>query len=502
MAHYECALPHLHHLPVSEQAAVLAAYAHECNIKDECSVAVASQEKAIELLRDWADVGVVGVAISDLAEYLWWSGETQRALSTADDAVKVLESLDDDAGVARAYGRLAQVLMMSGKHADARPIAEHALGMAERLEAEPVVVHVLNTLGVVEFSLGAREGWNRLGESLRRARAANLYEDVVRALNNLVATARENRFYESVDEYWRQARELFEERDLDAGERCMIGDVVDALLDRGRWAEAEVQAQSVVARGSTHGRAQSLAALGRLAARRGEFDEAIRWLDEALAFQASYGGETVYPLRPARAEMSWLAGDLRTAALELQAGMSAYSETTNAWLVGEFAFWAHQIGVEFECTRQPAEPYALYLEGHKEKAAAAWAELGCPYDEAQALAVSNEVADVHRALSIFRSLGAEPAAKRAIARLRQMGATRIARGPRVSTRSNPSGLSEREIEVLVLLAKGLRNAEIAQQLVVSTRTVDHHVSAILAKLDVRSRFEAGQNAVAMGLTKT
>jgi DNA-binding NarL/FixJ family response regulator len=81
-----------------------------------------------------------------------------------------------------------------------------------------------------------------------------------------------------------------------------------------------------------------------------------------------------------------------------------------------------------------------------------------------------------------------------------MGVRKIARGPRPATRANPNGLSDREIEVLALLAQGLRNAEIAKQLVVSTRTVDHHVSSILAKLDVRSRFDAGQKANALGIT--
>ena len=86
--------------------------------------AVASQEKAIAIWRDCADTSAVGAATSDLAEYLWWNGETGRALRAADDAVRALETLDDDAGVARAYGRLAQVLMMSGMHAAVRPLAE------------------------------------------------------------------------------------------------------------------------------------------------------------------------------------------------------------------------------------------------------------------------------------------------------------------------------------------------------------------------------------------
>jgi DNA-binding CsgD family transcriptional regulator len=173
--------------------------------------------------------------------------------------------------------------------------------------------------------------------------------------------------------------------------------------------------------------------------------------------------------------------------------------TTNPWLLGEFAVWASRVDAGWGCPTRPAEPYALLLDGHPEKSAAAWAALGCPYEEALALLEVREEEPLRRALAIFQSLGAAPAAKLAVEALRTLGAGKIARGPRPSTRSNPHGLSEREVEVLALLAKGLRNAEIAEQLVVSTRTVDHHVSAILAKLDVRSRYDAGQKAIAMGL---
>jgi DNA-binding NarL/FixJ family response regulator len=141
----------------------------------------------------------------------------------------------------------------------------------------------------------------------------------------------------------------------------------------------------------------------------------------------------------------------------------------------------------------------LLLDGHPEKSAAAWAALGCPYEEAQALSETDEEESLRRALSILQSLGAAAAAKAVTDRLRDMGVRKIARGPRPATRDNPSGLSDREIEVLALLAQGLRNAEIAKQLVVSTRTVDHHVSSILAKLDVRSRYDAGQRASALGI---
>ena len=61
------------------------------------------------------------------------------------------------------------------------------------------------------------------------------------------------------------------------------------------------------------------------------------------------------------------------------------------------------------------------------------------------------------------------------------------------------GLSERELEVLRLVAGGLRNAEVAERLVLSRRTVDHHVSAVLRKLRARSRAEAADAAARLGL---
>jgi DNA-binding NarL/FixJ family response regulator len=62
------------------------------------------------------------------------------------------------------------------------------------------------------------------------------------------------------------------------------------------------------------------------------------------------------------------------------------------------------------------------------------------------------------------------------------------------TRRHPLGLTPRQEEVLSLLADVLTNAEIADRLVVSVRTVDHHVSTVLQKLGVSTRREAAKQA--------
>ena len=99
----------------------------------------------------------------------------------------------------------------------------------------------------------------------------------------------------------------------------------------------------------------------------------------------------------------------------------------------------------------------------------------------------------------LQRIGARAAAAAVTHELRGRGVRRVPRGPNSAARQNPAHLTARELEVLELLAEGKRNAEIAERLVVSRRTVDHHVSALLRKLEARTRGEAAAVAVREGL---
>src|SRR5690242_15851914 len=129
------------------------------------------------------------------------------------------------------------------------------------------------------------------------------------------------------------------------------------------------------------------------------------------------------------------------------------------------------------------------MAGDWRGAAAAWEKIGCPYEQAMALADGDNTAQL-AALEILKKLGAGPAAERLRQAMRATGVRGIPRGPRPSTRENPAGLTQRQLEVLAMLAGGLSNAQIADRLFISAKTVDHHVSAILAKLEVHTRAEA------------
>lgn len=497
-AHYAAALAHARRLAAGEHAELLAAHARECFLTDEVERAVVSERSVLQIWRSLGDRLNEGRSLTRLSQYEWWARQGTGSIDTAAEAVRILESLPAGPDLAAAYARFAQLMMVMGRLDDSIPAASKAVRLAEQVGEEQVVVSALNTLGSALVGLGRDGGWESLVESLERSLAAGLEEEAARGFNNLIASAASDRRYDLFNRYNDEATAFFTDRELDQCERCLIGSVIESLFGMGRWDEAEQIAIGVVERGQTGGRTEALANLGRIAARRGQ-PEAFDWLDQALAHQPAVGGEAGYPLRAYRAEAAWLAGDLRKAAAEIDSAYRDLTGYTKDWYVGDLAWIARLVGVDLDVNRPLPEPYTFYLQGYPQKAAAAWATIGCPYEEAAMLAESADEADLRRSLAMLRSLGAAPLAQMVEERLRASGASRIPRGPRASTLANPAGLSTREVEVLRLLSEGMRNAEIASTLVVSTRTVDHHVSAILGKLGASSRVAAARKAGELGL---
>jgi DNA-binding CsgD family transcriptional regulator len=204
----------------------------------------------------------------------------------------------------------------------------------------------------------------------------------------------------------------------------------------------------------------------------------------------------------ARAEAAWLEGDRHGVAEATEGVLPLASERKWGLLAGELADWRRRAGLGPAVPAEIAQPYVLQLTGEWAPAAERWREIGCPYEAALALADADEEEPLRRALEALQRLGARPAAdlvarrlrELGMRRLRELGMRRLSRRPRRATAANPAGLMARQLEVLALLPAGLRNADIAARLHISEKTVDHHVSAILAKLGVRSRREAARVA--------
>jgi DNA-binding NarL/FixJ family response regulator len=115
------------------------------------------------------------------------------------------------------------------------------------------------------------------------------------------------------------------------------------------------------------------------------------------------------------------------------------------------------------------------------------------------LVLTGEETEMRAGLDVMRALGARSTIDRLLRELRARGVARIPRGPAPTTLSNPVLLTKKQAAVLELVAAGLSNNEIADRLFISTRTAAHHVSAVLAKLDARSRAEAAARARQLGI---
>jgi DNA-binding CsgD family transcriptional regulator len=234
--------------------------------------------------------------------------------------------------------------------------------------------------------------------------------------------------------------------------------------------------------------------LGRIRARRaqpGAWDQ----LDAAAA--AADGTQepaSVVPARLSRAEAHWLAGNTAAAHREAVLAAAAAAAAASPWLRGESAAWlrrtAMSSGPAEAVPVEIAAPYRLGLAGDWRGAARIHADRGCRYDAALALFDSGEESGLRQALDVFTELGATAAVKLTRLTLRRLGVRSIPVGPRAATRADELGLTRREHEVLDLLSEGLTNLEIAARLYISAKTVNHHVSAVLAKLGVSTRAQA------------
>jgi DNA-binding CsgD family transcriptional regulator len=204
------------------------------------------------------------------------------------------------------------------------------------------------------------------------------------------------------------------------------------------------------------------------------------------------------PVRAARAEAAWLRGDLPTVASEARSALDLAITQHHPWFIGELSYWMKRAGESHAPCDSCAEPFALELNGRWQEAAGAWQQLGCPYEQARALSQGDADAQLE-ALKLFEQLGARPSAESVRRQWRSAGRRGLPRGLRPSTQTNPHQLTAREVEVLQLLCEGLRNSEIAERLFRSVRTIDHHIAAIFAKLDVTSRVEAVTVAMRTGI---
>ncbi|HSP73219.1 MAG TPA: LuxR C-terminal-related transcriptional regulator, partial [Gaiellaceae bacterium] len=437
-----------------------------------------------------------------LSRLAWFLADNAAAESEGRKAVELLEGLPPGAELARAYSHMADLRMLASDVAGARDWGGRAIELAERLGETEILVHALHNVGAAELYANAPDGEEKLARSLALALEAGLEEHVARAHANLAAAAIRARDYVVGDRHLAAGIDYSRERDFDSWLLYMTGWQARSRLDQGRWDDAEADAVEVLEHPAVvaPSRITPLVVLGLLRARRGDADP---WslLDEALALARATGEvRRLAPVAAARAEARWLAGEPDLVAAETEPALALAGERGEAWAAGELCAWRRRAGAaEPTPAVVAAEPFRLELAGEPEAASRRWRQLGCPYDAALVLLDGAGERGLRSSLAELQRLGARSAADRVARMLRERGVRDLSRGPRASTRRNPAGLTARELEVLQLLGEGLRNAHIAERLVLSAKTVDHHVSAILRKLQAATRTEAAVQASRLGI---
>ncbi len=488
-------------LPAAARADLLERLSFECYLTDQQSEAISALEGALECHRSVGDIRREGLGLCSLSARRWCAGDIPGAEHAATTAVSVLERLPPGPELARAYSTASGFAMNAEKVEPALAWGERAMALLEQFPDRQTLVFQLNNSGTIALLAGRSEGRDQLERSIALAREAGLEDHVGRGYIHLGwvgSRTRQTALIDRLDE----GIDYCTERGLDLWRLYLICYRSRSDLDGGRW-DAAAKAASFVLGQPDHSSLLRIVALTTLAVVRGRRGDPDPWslLEEARAMVSPADSlQLLAPVAIASAEAAWLDDRPDRVREASDAALSLAMDLNAQWVIGELAFWRWRAGIDETCPPGAAEPFAVHISsGGGEQAAEGWRRIGCPYEAALALTDSDDVESLRRGHDELRQLGAGPALDRAARRLRSLGIGGMPRGPRSSTRENPAQLTNREVEVLALIRSGIRNADIARHLVLSPRTVDHHVSSILRKLDVKTRGEAAAAATRLGL---
>ena len=472
--------------PSVERARVLAADARLLMLHGRPKDSAAMCEEAISITRDAGADDVRGQALSTLGCDLFCLGDRRRAIDHLTEAMRIAEECSPE-DLWRAYANLGEALEQDGRLDDAVALGLEGGELVRALGQRSWGAYILGMVASLLVRLG------RLDEA----------EELVASGLDVLIEGIDTAVLKSVSAEIRVLRGDPEHARSDLGDALRAAGATTDWMIRSMLIDRQVL----------------------LAVHAGEPDRAAGLVDQAIESIAD-GEYVFYTARTYalgvrahadRAERARALGDARTAA-EAERSAAALVKRIDALL--EPDRWLDSPPPESVARRALAAAELERATGDAtadawDSVARQWGELGyalelayCRWRQAEAtLSGSGAKADAADALReaarLVEDSGAsalrteiEGLARRARIDLGSGHVTAAPEAP--DSELDRFGLTDRELDVLALLAEGRTNPEIAETLYISRKTASAHVSHILAKLEVRSRVEAATLAHRLG----
>jgi DNA-binding CsgD family transcriptional regulator len=488
-------------LDKAKEAELLEMLAWEFYLIDRLADAITACQRAMLIRQELGESAAVSANHHSLAVYQWYNANRESAESHAAEAMSVLDADSDDAEQRVQLGHaFAMQAYLAGQASDlerAMTLIARAHQIAEATGDFELTVRVrlIENYGLVLY--GDASGHDEILAILNSG-PKHIDELYSGGWSNITYLDVEQRRLDVAAELLDVSIPLMYENDLPICRVWQTGTRARLQLMIGEWDEAAADADRLL-EGSTAPLARTWPLLIRALVQLRKDGSGSESLDDAWQLACRFSEPMrMLPVAAAIVERAWVTSESDKRIAECRELLTDGPVTGLEWSRGELAVWLRRVGKGVDVVGV-AEPYRVLLDGAYEAAAEDFHQRSMPYDAALALVDSGDPALAARALDILDRLGADAVAGKVRRDLRAQGMSAVPARRRAATLANPAGLTTRQTEVLRLLDDGMTNAELAQRLYLSVKTVDHHVSAILTKLDVTKRRDAVRKARELGL---
>lgn len=505
---YALALKHVARAEPELAATLYEEWAHQTSLFEVNDAVIDARREAVRRWEALDRPERVGDNLRWLWRLYWYLGRTDESEAAAAESLRVLESIPPSVELGRAYSLRSHMSLLRGQRADSIAWGREAIAVAERFDDVLTRAQALVTTATARLFDGDESGRELMEVALELGREhEGLHEETARVYTNYAEYAIFTSDWGLAERLVREGLAFDIKHGLDSWTTYLKGRHAQLQLHRGRLAQAETLAVSAL---DEEGQAvlMRLPAMTTLATARSRLgaEGADAQLGEVLEIALTMREQQrITPVRLALIQHHYILGDEAGARQQVEAMLRFGTEVLRPWDSGALRVWMQRLDVSSDavCGAKPTEAQRLELAGDYLAASAALDELQLPFEAAvcRLVATRRGAADLaSEAEAGFAAIGCQPGVDAARQLLSNRGVKPPAatgkRGPYKAARKHPLGLTRREVEILALMAEGASNADIAEALSRSSRTVEHHVSSILGKLNAANRLEATLRVIA------